>query len=315
MSHKCCDCQAPITRVGKRGPVAKRCQSCKQKARQRRQAAASRKTYQRQCAHCGLQYHATRLRQKFCSPKCRGAASRKRLVITCANASCGKDFEVTPSELALGTKCCSWECRSEHMKRPPQLCQNPACGRTIDRKNSSGPKSKATGRDYGKYCSTACYHDDRWGESRPRKGASKKARVIASAGALQTSLRKKCKILGRPYDPECNRVAVCERDGWVCQMCGIDCLKQWTFDKVARKIDGRSAEHDHIIALATSGSPGNVFPNSQCLCHACNFKKRTAAHGQLRLDLEGSVQRWVDGGLARSRRRLRCSAEILAAGL
>jgi hypothetical protein len=200
------------------------------------------------------------------------------------------------------------------MKGPPKLCQNPACGCVIDRK-SRGHEAKSYGRDYLKYCSSSCYLNHRWGEDRPKKRSSKKARANASAGALQTSLRKKCKVLGRPYDPECNRVAVCERDGWVCQMCGIDCLKQWTFDKVARKIDGRSAEHDHIIALATPGSPGNVFPNSQCLCHACNFKKRTAAHGQLRLDLEGSVQRWVDGGLARSRRRLRCSAEILAAGL
>jgi hypothetical protein len=171
------------------------------------------------------------------------------------------------------------------------------------------------GRDYFKYCSPNCYLDHRWGKDRPRKPSSRKARASASRGALQTSLRKKCKELGRPYDPECNRVAVCKRDGWVCQMCGIDCLKEWTFDKVARKIDGRSAEHDHIIALATDGSPGNVFPNSQCLCHACNFKKRTAAHGQLRLDLEGSVERWVNGGLARSQRRLRCSAETLAAGL
>jgi hypothetical protein len=261
-----------------------------------------------------VDYHATRLKQKFCSRGCSGAARRKRLVIACVNASCGQEFEVTPWQLALGTKCCSWECRSEHMKGPPQLCQNPACGKLIDRAGT-GPSAKRTGRDYSKYCSTNCYHDHRWGQSRPRKGASKKVACKAAVVALQTSLKRKCTLLGRPYDPECNRVAVCQRDGWVCQMCGIDCLKQWTFDKVARKIDGRSAEHDHIIALATPGSPGNVFPNSQCLCHACNFKKRTAAHGQLRLDLEGSVQRWVDGGLARSQRRLRCSAEILAAGL
>jgi len=314
MSQQCCDCQAPIIRVGQRGPIAKRCQACKQKAKHKRVADAPRKTYPRQCAHCHVDYHATRLKQKFCSRGCSGAARRKRLVIACVNASCGQEFEVTPWQLALGTKCCSWECRSEHMKGPPQLCQNPACGKLIDRAGT-GPSAKRTGRDYSKYCSTNCYHDHRWGQSRPRKGASKKVACKAAVVALQTSLKRKCTLLGRPYDPECNRVAVCQRDGWVCQMCGIDCLKQWTFDKVARKIDGRSAEHDHIIALATPGSPGNVFPNSQCLCHACNFKKRTAAHGQLRLDLEGSVQRWVDGGLARSQRRLRCSAEILAAGL
>ena len=350
MSHKCCDCQAPMLRVGTRGPVATRCKPCKQKAKhcnkmfvccdcqqpivgssgkgrppkrctqckkkaeRIRSASKPKTTYRRQCAHCHEQYSTSRRKQHFCSPKCGHTATRKRFLIACENASCGKDFEVTQSRYAKGTRCCSGKCRSERMKGPPKLCQNPACGCVIDRK-SRGHEAKAYGRDYLKYCSSSCYLDHRWGEDRPKKRSSKKARANASAGALQTSLRKKCKVLGRPYDPECNRVAVCERDGWVCQMCGIDCLKQWTFDKVARKIDGRSAEHDHIIALATSGSPGNVFPNSQCLCHACNFKKRTAAYGQLRLDLEGSVQRWVDGGLARSRRRLRCSAEILAAGL
>jgi hypothetical protein len=350
MSRKCCDCQTPMIRVGKRGPIARRCKPCKQKAKHSsrmflccdcqqpivgassngrppkrckeckreaeriRSASKPRTTYQRQCSHCHKQHSALRLKQRFCSPECSAAATKNRSVITCQNESCGKEFEVTQSGYANGVRCCSWECRSEHMKSPPQLCQNPACGCVIIRV-AAGPKARAYGRDSLKYCSRSCYLDHRWGEDRPKKRSSKKALASASAGALQTSLRKKCKILGRPYDPECNRVAVCERDGWVCQMCGIDCLKQWTFDKVERKIDGRSAEHDHIIALATPGSPGNVFPNSQCLCHACNFKKRTAAHGQLRLDLEGSVQRWVEGGLARSQRRSRCSAEILAAGL
>ena len=310
----CCDCQQPIVGSSGKGRPPKRCTECKRKAERIRSASKPRTTYQRQCSYCQQHYSALRLKQRFCSPECSAAATKKRSVITCQNESCGKEFEVTQSGYANGVRCCSWECRSEHMKSPPQLCQNPACGCVIIRV-SAGPKARAYGRDSLKYCSCSCYLDHRWGEDRPKKRSSKKALASASAGALQTSLRKKCKILGRPYDPECNRVAVCERDGWVCQMCGIDCLKQWTFDKAERKIDGRSAEHDHIIALATPGSPGNVFPNSQCLCHACNFKKRTAARGQLRLDLEGSVQRWVEGGLARSQRRSRCSAEILAAGL
>jgi hypothetical protein len=132
--------------------------------------------------------------------------------------------------------------------------------------------------------------------------------------ALRTSLRKKCKILGVPDDPECIREAVCERDKWVCQMCGIDCLKEWTFNKETRQIDPRSAEHDHIIHLTATGSPGNVFPNSQCLCHACNNRKRDSVWGQLRLDLEGSVQRWVEGGFARNQRRSKSSVAIPDAG-
>jgi hypothetical protein len=318
MSHKCCDCSTELQRREPARRWPKRCSPCqlvhRKNSERLRKANAPRHTYTKQCINCRKQFVCGHRNQKTCGIKCRGHMSQTRFLMVCANATCGKEFELTPSRYAIGSRCCSRKCRSEHMKSPRQLCQNPACGCVITRA-SAGPMTKKRGKDYFKYCSPSCYLDHRWGKDRPRKPSSKKACASASVGALQTSLRKKCKELGRPYDPECNRVAVCERDGWVCQMCGIDCLKQWTFDKVARKIDGRSAEHDHIIALATPGSPGNVFPNSQCLCHACNFKKRTAARGQLRLDLEGSVQRWVDGGLARSQRRLRCSAETLAAGL
>ena len=317
MSTSCCNCQDTLPPTEPRGRPRKRCIACqklhRKKSERLRKASAPRTKYTKQCTNCHKHFDCAHRKQKTCSEKCRGESQRTRFSLACANKLCGKTFETSPSQYANGRRCCSRKCKCEHQKGPPQLCQNPACGKVIDR-IGTGPTAKRTGRDYSKYCSTNCYHDHRWGQSRPRKGASKKVASKAAVAALQTSLRRKCKLLGRPYDPECNRVAVCERDGWVCQMCGIDCLQQWTFDKVARKIDGRSAEHDHIIALATAGSPGNVFPNSQCLCHACNFKKRTAAHGQLRLDLEGSVQRWVDGGLARSQRSSRCSAEILGAG-
>jgi 5-methylcytosine-specific restriction endonuclease McrA len=127
---------------------------------------------------------------------------------------------------------------------------------------------------------------------------------------LRTSLRKKCKLLGVPYDPECVRHVVCERDGWICQECHIECLKEWTFDRQTRQVDPRSAEHDHIIPLTATGSLGNIFPNSQCLCHACNNRKRDAARGQLRLDLERSVKRWEEGGLARNRHRSKSCVAI-----
>lgn len=265
------------------------------------------------CVTCGKPFKTARKKQRCCSVSCSRLASRRRLSIVCANKKCRKQFEVKPSAYAKGTRCCSRKCRAEHMRIPGRICQNPACGKPIERE-SSGPSKKKYGKDSGKYCCRECYHDHRWGEKRPRKEWPRAHVQSASRQALRTSLRKKCKILGVPYDPECVREAVCERDNWVCQMCGIDCLKDWTFNEETRQIDPRSAEHDHIIHLTAADSLGNVFPNSQCLCHACNNRKRDTALGQLRLDLEGSVQRWEKGVLARSRRNSRSCVAIPVAG-
>lgn len=235
-------------------------------------------------------------------------ANRSRFPIACANALCSKTFYVAPGRYAKGVRCCSWQCRAQHMRLPVRLCQNPACGKPIERV-ANGPKASRTGRDSGKYCCTQCYHDHRWGQNRPRNDCAGK-----NIWAGQTSLRKKCKNIGAPYDPECTRVAVCERDGWVCQKCGIDCLKVWTFHKDTRTVDPRSAEQDHIVPLSKRGGPGNVFPNCQCLCHNCNIRKRDTPWGQLRLDFEGSVKRWESVDQGRRQRNLKSSVATQAIG-
>ena len=232
--------------------------------------------------------------------------------ITCANAKCSRSFYVTPSQYAIGTRCCSAKCRAEHMRLPDSFCQKPACGKRIMRQ-SQGSRKAALKKDSMKYCCRECAWDHRWGAGRPRKKWSKSHLASASAGALRTSLRKKCKLLDVPNDEECTRLEVLERDGWVCQMCRIDCNREYTIDPKTRRPDPRNAEHDHIIPLTEENSPGNVFPNSQCLCRKCNNKKRAKSWGQLRLDLEGSVKRWESGARGRRQRSSRSSVGILAA--
>jgi hypothetical protein len=235
------------------------------------------------------------------------------IYITCANAKCSKSFYVTPSRYAVGTRCCSSKCRAEHMRLPDAFCQNPACGKKIERE-AQGPRKTALGQDGRKYCCRECAWDHRWGSGRPQKNWSKKHLASASAGALRTSLRKKCKLLSVPFDEQCTRRAVLERDGWVCQLCKIECNREYVIDPNTRKPDPRNAEHDHIVPLTADGSPGNVFPNSQCLCRKCNNNKRARSIGQLRLDLEGSVKRWESGGLVRRQRNSRSCVATQAIG-
>lgn len=72
------------------------------------------------CIHCGKSF-MTRIDQpaKFCSKKCFGLASRKRVQVFCA--WCGRPFEVTKSRTLVGVtksglKFCSHQCHSDASK-------------------------------------------------------------------------------------------------------------------------------------------------------------------------------------------------------
>lgn len=314
MCLKCCDCNSPINRPGQRGPKPKRCSPCYAK---RDKALRDKKKVRHThvCEHCGTEFFSGKKRQRCCSDACRAEWSK----VDCRNRyhqATGEPCKNPACKEARkrGTAYCSRQCRHEHMRLPESFCQNPACGKTIQRE-SNGPRKTAMGKDSRKYCCRECAWDHRWGADRPRKKWSKEHLALSAAGALQTSLRKKCKLLDVPNDDECTRRAVLERDGWVCQMCRIDCNREYIIDPKTRRPDPRNAEHDHIVPLTEEGSPGNVFPNSQCLCRKCNNKKRARSIGQMRLDLEGSVKRWESGARGRRQRNSKSSVAIQAAAL
>lgn len=255
------------------------------------------------CKHCGKHFLCSRKKQKHCSAQCRALGSRKRIVATCANQRCGKEFETRPGRLANGHRFCCREC-SYH---EPLVCQNPACGKQFRMKH----RTKDGWKNKGKYCCPECYRDHRWGTHRPRISRSKTVRSAASRAALATSLRKRCKVFGVTFDPACTRQAVLDRDGRVCQKCHVVCNKEYVLDPVTFTPDVRNAEHDHIWPLSVPGSPGNVFQNSQCLCRKCNMAKGDTVEGQLRLCLEEEA--WGKGVRVRSQLNLRlCEATQVA---
>lgn len=317
MSLKCCECAAEIIWHGKRGRPLKRCLPCRlshERNRNKQRYVSRAKKHTNQCESCGKSFRTDRKQQKTCSAACRAKSKRTRFEIQCANKRCQKTFQITPSQYAKGGRCCSDKCKHEHMRLPDRFCQSPACGKKIERV-SQGPRRAALGLDSQKYCCRECAWDHRWGPDRPRKDWGKKHLAAASTSSLRTSLRKKCKLLAVPHDEECTRRAVLDRDGWVCQMCHIVCNREYIMDPKTRRPDPRNAEHDHIVPLTEDGSPGNVFPNSQCLCRKCNNKKRDRSWGQLRLDLEGSVKRWESGARGRRQRNSSSSGAIQAVGL
>lgn len=65
-------------------------------------------------------------------------------------------------------------------------------------------------------------------------------------------------------------MVVFDRDGWICQHCGIECPK----DSIWPALD--SATLDHIIPLAWGVFRGafHSYANTQTLCNSCNCTKR-----------------------------------------
>lgn len=78
--------------------------------------------------------------------------------------------------------------------------------------------------------------------------------------------RAKKRGLPRMYFDEVAEVL--ERDGWCCQLCGIETPKM-----LRGTTNPNAPEVDHIIPLAALGSPGHVPENCQCACRACNLAK------------------------------------------
>ena len=274
----CKDCGKQIPTLPRRGPLPSRCSECKSAASQSQHALRrlSRNTliHECTCQHCSQPFRSDRQRQKFCSAECGHLAHRDRAGLQCQH--CKKPFEIA-SHKAEKRRFCSWDCWIASKPSHEKTCVG--CGQSFTR----SVNGKMPHQDKGKYCSRECYLDHRWGTNRPRRPSPKSGIEAACRHSLATSLRKRCKQFNVPFDPACTREAVCERDGWVCQQCGVKCHKgRHRFDKLTRRASQRNAEHDHIVPLSW-GVPdkGNTLDNSQCLCRKCNGRKGRKGGGQM----------------------------------
>jgi len=279
-SCRCVDCGDSIAEAVRRGPIPRRCEACKRAAERSRKAArrgcGKSLVHAITCHHCQREFRSDRKRQKFCSPECSHASSRNRQAISCQH--CGVSHEVAAGR-SCGRRFCSRECWAASRRSPARICAGCGCEffRCVNGKRDY--------QDKGKYCTRECYLNHRWGSSRPRKRWSRNHVDRCSQRALATSLRQRCKHFGVPFDPACTREAVCDRDGWVCQQCGVKCHKgRWRINNRTRKASARNAEHDHIVPLGCGiADRGNTFDNSQCLCRRCNGRKGKRRGSQLRI--------------------------------
>ena len=59
---------------------------------------------------------------------------------------------------------------------------------------------------------------------------------------------------------------VFDRDGWVCQMCGVPTPRE-----LRATWEDNAPELDHIIPLSKGGP--HTYKNTQCSCRKCNQRK------------------------------------------
>lgn len=94
--------------------------------------------------------------------------------------------------------------------------------------------------------------------------------------------RKRARHYGVQYEPV-RRIDVFNRDGWICQICGVPTPK-----KLIGKVNPRAPELDHRISLASGG--GHTWANVQCACRSCNAAKGSkTVKGQMNLFPNPSV--------------------------
>ena len=117
-----------------------------------------------------------------------------------------------------------------------------------------------------------------------KRESRRKTRQRNGRKAAQRARRR-----GLPYE-RCGPIAICTRDKWHCQLCGVA-----TPRRLRGTNDRRAPEIDHIIPLSVPASPGHVWSNVQCLCRRCNIKKGATIRGQLWITLSRGGDSLVAG--------------------
>lgn len=216
------------------------------------------------CVRCG-----TTVRRKRISGMCVGCARGAESKAPRACVICGSLFV---PKWRNEQRSCSGRCaellRGAHMVErfgPGKVTrQCEGCAQPFTRKRNKN-------RHAGRFCSRECYWN--WRNGKHVRWVSDRAPVDANLGTRRRQAR-----IRATGGKRSNRLRVCERDGWRCQLCGI------STPRVASGTGRPDAPHmDHIVPLAAGGA--DTDDNAQCLCRRCNVRKGARTRGQLRLQL------------------------------
>jgi hypothetical protein len=223
------------------------------------------------CKHCGKELvrtrnEASRGLRPYCGRLCKTTASRRAVPHRFQCIRCGKQCSIQGNP---------------RQKHKGLYCSRKCAGATRGEKKSAEHAARVSWGDLGKW-----FHV--WGqqETDPRSIALerflfpsskrlhrikllrvRKKKVKGKSGKL----RSRCKRFGVDYDSKVHRVSVCNRDGWICAICGVKTIKTSNRHH-PHPLEGTL---DHIIPLSKR-IKGNTWDNVQCACRSCNcYKKRS----------------------------------------
>lgn len=215
----------------------------------------------RQCPVCDRQFEWKRKqcpRQKYCSAKCREQAKyakwykprepTDRVCPGCLNVFAAK----------WNTKYCCKECQLA-CKSIARSCGY--CGKVF------------MGVGDVSFCSRTCTNKARFYADPIDEKQANQLRVIRrrECRARACAVRR-----ARHNGVSWRRISrndVFERDGWVCQICGRECLRG------ASTQDPASPTLDHVIPLSRGGA--HNLNNVRLACWACNSKKRNKLDSEM----------------------------------
>lgn len=129
--------------------------------------------------------------------------------------------------------------RKEYTPKAPRAAACASCGEQFQ-----------AGLQRQKFCSRTCH-----------VRASNRAKVQQG----RDTDRKRALKYGCFYEP-INPLKVCERDGWMCYLCGIE-----TPSSLRGKRAHNAPEVDHVVPLAKQGP--HSYDNVRCCCRRCNRSK------------------------------------------
>lgn len=241
----CAECGAPLTHAPGRGKARKYCGSACQEASDLKRWAARPIA---SCAAAGCLRPATRSKRTQCEThyyrvRRGGTVERKNGIPDLAGcAYCGYD-------LRGGMIYCSPRCGNRHRSKLPQTIECAVC------------KCVFSPFERNLVCSDDC--------DAARKRAQHSAWRIANIDSQRSRARaaeykRKARVRALPHD-DVDRVAVFERDGWVCQLCLLP------VDRSAVWPEPGFASLDHVTPLSKGGA--HVEANVQCAHLLCNISK------------------------------------------
>lgn len=289
-----CGCGSPVKLWSGRGRKTTRCDEC----------STGRMSFDREgkCQQCGDRFERKKPDHLFCSRRCYernkyGYAARQTYPLRCVE--CSADYEsIDPKSMYCGQRC-----KQRHIRRRSDplygmrraINSQLAAERAEERKRErlrrklistlkkglkllSSQEERPCGNCGEGYIRRkgqrnnlclSCSDDakrERIREDR-RKGRKSPSGRAAKA-KYKAKRRAREGISAIPVDP----IAILDRDGWRCQLCGIKTPKS-----KRGGLHDNSPEVDHIISLADGGDHAPY--NLQCACRKCNISKGADSRG------------------------------------